>query len=248
MCSTVMLVSLAACGDNGSDTGSADGTDGGTNVSVSVAPGTEPADTVPATGEPLPAECSLPPVTVIAERVGSAPAGSATFEVVDVVALQIPIVPNPDSTITPADVTALAATTDLLGYSMIFGDQLIPDESAPFVLFGPVEDGKVRGFVSVFPSSTKPLAAGDVITDGLLEGLKFPLPTIGMDLQISTDDTNTYRNSVVGQVKVVALTADTLCLDIDLSWTVNQPTGNTLTIKGVFTGRLIERSTTLTLG
>ncbi len=238
----MVLVSLAACGDDGSDTGSADGTDGGTNATESVAPGTELA------GEPLPAECSRPPVTATVQREGNAPAGSATFEVVDAVALPIPIVPNPDSTIEPADVAELAATTDLLGYSIVFGDELIPDESAMFVGYEPVEDGKLRALVSVFPSSAIPLAVGDVVTDGRAEGLSIPLPTIGMDLKTSEDDTNTYLNSVIGQVEVLAITADTVCLDIDLSWTLSQPEGNTLTIKGVFAGRLLDRSTAMTLG
>ena len=244
----MVLVSLAACGDDGSDTGSAVGTDGGTDVTGTVAPGTDPGGTEPAAGEPLPSECSLPPVTATVQREGSAPAGSATFEVVDAVALPIPIVPNPDSTIESAEVAKLAATTDLLGYSMIFGDESIPGEPAMIGGYEPVEDGKLRAFVTVIPSSAIPLAVGDVITDGQAEGLRIPYPTIGMDLKTSEDGTNTYRNSVVGQVEVLAITADAVCLDIDLSWALNQPEGNTLTIKGVFAGRLLDRSTALTLG
>ena len=71
---------------------------------------------------------------------------------------------------------------------------------------------------------------GDIVTDGRAEGLSIPLPTIGMDLKTSADETNTYLNSVVGQVEVLAITADAVCLDIDLSWALSQPEGNTLTI------------------
>lgn len=241
-CSTIVLVSLASCG-GGSSSESADSTSGSTDVTESVA-----TDTTPARTEPLPAECSLPPVTATVQREGSAPAGSATFEVVDAVALPIPIVPNPGSTIEPAKVAELAATTDLLGYSMILGDEPITGESATSVGYAPVADGKLRALVSVFPSSTTPLAVGDIVTDGRIEGLSFPLPTIGMDLKASGDGTNTYLNSVVGQVEVLAITADALCLDIDLSWPLSKPEGNTLTIKGVFAGRLLDRSTAMTLG
>ena len=242
-CSTIVLLSLASCGGGGSNSESADATNGGTKVAGGVAPDAEPA-----TAEPLPAECSLPPVTATVQREGSAPAGSANFEVVDAVALPIPIVPNPGSTIEPAKVAELAATTDLLGYAMILGDESITGESAVSVGYDPVADGKLRALVSVYPSSATPLAVGDIVTDALTEGLSFPLPTIGMDLKTSEDGTNTYLNSVVGQVAVLAITTDTLCLDIDLSWTLNQPEGNTLTIKGVFAGRLLDRSTAMTLG
>lgn len=131
---------------------------------------------------------------------------------------------------------------------MIFGDELIPDGSASFGGYEPEEDGKVRALVTVIPASAVPLAAGSVVTDGRAEGLSIPVPTIGMDLKTSADGTNTYRNSVVGQVEVLAVTADAICLDIDLSWTLNQPEGNTLTIKGVLAGRLLDRSTLVTLG
>lgn len=241
-CSMIALVSLAACG-GGSDSGSADATSGGTNVTRSVAP-----DTKPAAAASLPAECSLPPVTATVQREGGSPAGSATFEVVDAVALPIPIVPNPGSTIEPAKVAELAATTDLLGYAMVLGDESITGKSARSVGYDPVADGKLRALVSVYPSSATPLAAGDIVTDGRTEGLSVPLPTIGMDLKTSEDGTNTYLNSVVGQVEVLAITTDALCLDIDLSWTLSQPEGNTLTIKGVFAGRLLDRSTAMTLG
>jgi hypothetical protein len=68
-----------------------------------------------------------------------------------------------------------------------------------------------------------------------------------MDLQTSDDGTNAYLNSVVGQVEVLAITTDAVCLDVDLSWTLSQPEGNTLTIKGVITGRLLDRATGVTL-
>jgi hypothetical protein len=243
----VLLMSLVGCGDGGSDAGPANGTGDGARSTEDGAPGTDAGATDSTAGEPLPAECSLPPITVTVQREGSSPAGSATFEVLDAVALPIPIVPNPDSTLEPAAVAELAATTDLLGYSIVFGDEVIPDGSVSFGGYDPEEDGKVRALVTVIPASATPLATGSVVTDGRAEGLSIPVPTIGMDLQTSDDGTNAYLNSVVGQVEVLAITTDAVCLDVDLSWTLSQPEGNTLTIKGVITGRLLDRSTVVTL-
>jgi hypothetical protein len=247
MCSVLVLLSVGACGD-GSETGSGDGTDDGTEVDSSAALTTDPADSEPESGEALPTECALPPFTATVQREGSDPAGSDDFEVVDAVTLPIPIVPDPSSTVDAAETSELAATTDLLGYSMIFGDEPIRDATAGFGAYEPVEDGRLRAVVSVFPASSDPLVAGDVVTDGRIEGLSIPLPTIGMDLKTSEDDTNVYLDSVVGQVEVLAVTAGAVCLDIDLSWTLDQPDGNTLTIEGVVAGRLLDRATSLTLG
>jgi hypothetical protein len=246
MCSVLALVSLGACGD-GSEAGSADGTGDTTEGDSNRDPATEPADSESEVGEALPAECALAPFAATVQREGSDPAGSDDFEVVDAVTLPIPIVPDPSSTIDAAATRELAATTDLLGYSMIFGDEQIQDATAEFGGYEPVEDGKLRAMVSVFPASLAPLVAGDVVTDGRIEGLSAPLPTIGMDLKTSEDETNVYLNSVVGQVEVLAVNGGAICLDIDLSWTLSQPEDNTLTIEGVFAGRLLDRATSLTL-
>lgn len=196
----------------------------------------------------LPAACVLPPTSVEAARTGSSPAGGDAFEVADAVALPTPIVPNPDGALSREEMSARAASTDLFGYSLIFSNEPIADGSIEVDLFDDVPEGETLGTVTIFPAASEPLAAGDVVTDGATKGLSVPLPRIGADLRISTDDTNSYLDSPAGQVEVLALTADNLCLDVDLTWELNDPEGNVLTINGVLTGRLLSPSRFVTLG
>ena len=213
---------------------------------------TATTDTDTATTQPigagLPAECVLPPVTVRAQRVGPSPIGSDAFAVTDAVVVPIPIVPNPDGALSAEETKALAATTDLLGYSLVFADEEIEGAGSMFFQYEPSTAGKLRGLVSIFPAAGVPFVAGDVVVDGEVPGLSIPLPTIGMDLAAFEQSTNVYLGEPAGQVAVLGATDDALCLDVDLTWSVNDPADNTLTIRGVFTGRLLDRSTLVILG
>jgi len=240
----VALLALAACGDDG---------DGATNSQPGETAAT-PDTATPDTATPLPsgagllAECVLPPVTVMAQRVGPSPIGSDTFAVTDAVIIPVPIVPNPDGALSAEETKALAATTDLLGYSLVFADEEITGGGSMFFQFEPSTAGKLRGLVSIFPATGVPFVAGDVVVYGEVSGLSIPLPTMGMDFAEFEQDLNTYRGDPTGQVAVLGITDEALCLDVDLTWKVNDPADNTLTIRGVFTGRLLDRSTLVILG
>ena len=65
-------------------------------------------------GELLPDGCTLAPFTIEAQRAGTSPAGAAEFQVTDAIAVPIPIVPDPDSTLDASAKAELAMTTDRL--------------------------------------------------------------------------------------------------------------------------------------
>ena len=242
--SAAALLILVACGDDGNGgTGASPGDTADTAATTDTA-----AVTTQPTGAGLPAECVAPPVTVTAQRVGSSPLGSDTFGLIDAVVIPLPIVPNPDGAISAEETKTLAATTDLLGYSLVFADEEITGGGRMFFQFEPSAAGKLRGLVSIFPSAGMPLAAGDVVVYGEASGLSIPLPTFGADLVAFDQKLNTYLNDPAGQVAVLGITDDAVCLDVDLTWDVNNPDDNVLTIRGVFTGRLLDRSTVFILG
>jgi len=225
---------LAACG--GSDKGSSGG-----------AP--DAASTTEAPAGTLPAGCSLAPFTVVAQRDGEQPAGSATYGVVSAVALPVPLVPKSSVSATdPGAVMAAGATTDLLGYVIIFGDeQFGPESVSLFGGYGPEAAAHTRGDVAIFPNSTTPLAAGDVLTPGALDGLGLTttLFRVAMDFKATPDEVMSYMGDMRGTVTIVALTADAICLDIDLSWDYSDFSSaalGTLTLKGTFAATLTDRT------
>lgn len=209
------------------------------------------AQTLPSSTEPapsLPAECIPPPITVVAERDGSQPAGSAAFEVVSTAGLPVPLVPNADKSIPTDQVMARGAETDLLGYVMFFGDEAFTtDDISLFGGYEPDVAGKVRGAISVFPATTTPLVAGQTVTPGPagVPNLFTTLNTITLDVKVAPDEQTMYLNSIEGSVTILGLTATSICLDVDLSWqnagSGSHPDG-TLTVKGIFTADLAPRS------
>ena len=236
------LLILAACGDD------ADVGGGGTGPppeSTGIA-ATEATAGTQSGGAGLAAECVAPPVTVVAQRVGSLPIGSEAFEVTDAVVLPLPIVPNPDGALEAQEVKALGTTTDLLGYSLVFGDEEIG--GGQFLEYKPSGTGKLRGLVSIFPAAGVPFAQGDVVVNGEVAGLSIPLPTIGLDLAEFDQGTNMYLDAPTGQVTVLGITNDSVCLDLDLTWEMSDPADNSVTIRGVIAGRLLDRSTLFVLG
>jgi hypothetical protein len=230
----LLIVTLVACG-GGDD---ASGPDTAPGTVANTAPDTVP-DTVVAV--PLPVECVTAPYSIVFERTGSEPAGSPSFAVVDAVALPIPIVPDPDGTGDQSEALAEAATTDLLGYSLIVADEPIDD--GEIGLFGGYEpsEGRQRGFVSIFPSSPTPLAAGDVVVPGEPDELELftTINLVGLDLKAAPDENNSYLDQAEGSVTVLAITPQALCLDVDLVWATGD---GELTMRGVVTGRMLERS------
>lgn len=241
----VVLLALAACG--GSDKSGSSDTDSnaGDNSDDTVN-----NDTV--NDAPLPAECALAPYTVFVVRDGESPAGSETFEVVGAAAVQIPLVPDAEQVLTAEQSFQQGETTDLLGYGLLFGDEVFGvDDVSLFGGYTPEQAGKSRGVVSIYPSTTTPLAVGDVVTPGRMEdlGMFTTLNNLGMDFKAAPDEFMSYLNSIEGSVTVLGLNDEAICLDVDLRWQVSdfssEATG-TLTIQGIFTAPLAER--TLPLG
>lgn len=228
------LVALLAssCGDGGSKKNGARATD----------------DTKGSTDSALPAECVQPPLTVVAQRDGEQAAGSAEYAVASTVGLPIPLVPNKDGAIASADVLTKGAETDLLGYVLFFGDeQFGPTDVSMFGGYAPDTDGHSRGTVSIFPSTSTPLAAGDVLTPGVLDGLDMTttLFRVTMDFKATTDELTAYLGTIEGSVRIVALTATAICLDVDLAWEYSDfgsKALGSLTVKGIFTAALAPRT------
>jgi len=225
------MVLFAACGDDSKSGG----------ASATEAPAAS-----------LPAQCTPAPFTVTAIRDGEQAAGAEQFTVTDALAIQIPLVPNKSGQLSAEEVMAQQDTTDLLGYALMFADE--PIDPASVSLFGgwdPVGAGKVRGNVGIYPNSPTPFAVGDVITPGAIDGLDLTttLNRIGLDLKSEPGQINAYTGDPQGSVTILGLTADAICLDVDLTWDYSDfgsETLGTLTIKGVFTAVLGPRTLSLT--
>jgi len=233
-----LTVALTACGDSGKS-GNKGTKSNGTNGEVS--------------NTPLPAECTLPPFTAHVVRDGGVAAGSATYEVVGAAAVVIPLVPDKAQTLTYEQATQMGQDTNLVGYGLLFGDE--PFGVADVSLFGgyaPEAEGKSRGVVSIYPSTLTPLAVGDVVTPTPMDalGMFTTLNNLGMDFKAAPDEFMSYLNSITGSVTILGLTDQAICLNVDLSWDTSDlnssATGGTLTIRGIFTAPLAER--TLPLG
>ena len=233
---------LVSCGsdDKNGDGGAVDGSVDGT--------GEDGADDSGPVAT-LPAECQMPPYTVAAFRDGESLAGSEQFEVISAAAVEIPLVPNASGQLTIEQVLELQESTDLVGYAILFADEVI--EPGSVSLFGgwePVGAGNIRGNVGIYPNSTTPLAVGDVITPGIIDslGMTTSLKRIGMDLKVS-DERNSYLNDAVGSVTIIGLTDDAICFDVDLSWEYGGFSGaqGTLNIKGIFAAEIVTRTMSL---
>lgn len=221
------LVAIAACG------GPSKGSDGATEA-------------------PLPAECTTTPYTVHVVRDGGLAAGSETYEVIGAAALQIPLVPDKAQTLTYEQAIEMGETTDLIGYGLLFGDEPFGvDDVSLFGGYTPEAAGKSRGVVSIYPHTLQPLAVGDVITPQAMDalGMFTTLNNLGMDFKAAPEELMGYANSIRGSVTILGLNDQAICLDVDLSWDVSDfstSSSGTLTIQGVFTAPLTER--TLPLG
>ena len=244
---TIILLT-AACGGGGGK-----GAKGGAGPDDTFAyDGTAPGlDTTVAGGEStdaLPAECTPAPYTVTARRDGEKPAGAAEYGVVGTAALPIPLVPDATQVLTPAQATEQGATTDLLGYVVFFGDEAFgPADVSMFGGYAPTAEGHSRGAISIFPATSTPLAVGDVLTPGSLDGLQMltTLNRITLDFKATPDELTAYLASIEGQVTIVGLNSSSICLDVDLTWAYSDGGSTalgTLTVKGIFTAPLAERT------
>lgn len=228
-----------SCGDDSENTSS----------TVDASDTTTITETAPPTDESagLPAECVAAPFTVVALRDGELPAGSDAFGVIGTAALPIPLVPDKAGELSPAQVSEQGADTDLLGYVMFFGDEEFgPEAVSMFGGYAPTAAGASRGTISIFPKTATPIAVGDTLTPGALDGLEMvtTLQSVLMDFKATPDELTSYLNSIAGSVTVLGLTNGALCLDVDLTWEYSKGSTalGTLTVKGIFTAALAPRS------
>jgi len=205
------------------------------------------------TSEPqLPAECMSAPFTAHVVRDGEYAAGSTTYEVIGAAAVQIPLVPDKAQTLSFEESIQMGESTDLIGYGVLFGDEAFGvDDVSLFDGYTPEAAGKTRGVVSIYPHTLTPLAVGDVITSQPMDGLGMfsTINNLSMDFKTTPDEYSAYSNSIRGSVTILGLTDQAICLEVDLAWdasSVSTSATGTLTIKGIFTAPLTER--TLPLG
>lgn len=241
---TVVLLTAACGGGNKSGKGNANnnGNNNGTTAGLDTTVAAVDA------GPALPAQCTPAPYTVTALRDGSEPAGAAEYGVVGTAALPIPLVPDAAQALTPAQVSEQGDTTDLLGYVVFFGDEAFgPADVSMFGGYAPTAEGNSRGAISIFPATSTPLAVGDVLTPGSLDGLEMltTFNRITLDFKATPDELTSYLNSIEGQVTILGLNNRSICVEVDLSWGYTgggpDPDG-TLTVQGIFTAPLAERT------
>lgn len=172
----------------------------------------------------LPTECTEPPLTMRLEALGESPAGSADFEVTDAVARRVPIVPRPDGE-TAGDPEELAAaqeeatTTDLALYAIYLADFEIDRDELEGFGFGEVqpEPGGTIGTVNIVPTTMDGFATGDVADGGDIEyETTTTFGSLGVTVVGEEQDGFTAFDDVDGQVEILALDDDTICVDIDV--------------------------------
>ena len=200
----------------------------------------------------FPAQCTSTPYTVVAQRDGNQPAGSATYGVIGATALPIPLVPDKAQALAPERVRELGASTDLLGYVLFFGDESFGSgDVSLFGGYGPTLEGKSRGNIVIVPNSTAPLAAGDVLTAGSIEalGMLTTFNRVNIDFKATPTELTAYLDTIAGSVTILGLSDAAICLDVKLSWAYSDGSGvagGTLTFEGTFTAPLGERTTPFT--
>jgi hypothetical protein len=243
-------LTLAACGGGGGkgNGGNGNGASAGDTGAVQTTAATDGVgdDTS------LPAECTPAPYTVTAVRDGENPAGSTDFQVIGAAGLPIPLVPDKAQSLSYEQVSEQGADTDLLGYVVFFGDEAFgPADVSMFGGYAPTEAGKGRGAISIFPTSTTPLAVGDVLTPGPLTGLDMltTLNAISVDFKATPDELTAYLETIEGTVTILGLNRTSICVQADLHWGISgggPDADGGLTVKGIFTAPLAERTLAFT--
>jgi hypothetical protein len=175
------------------------------------------------------ARCEKPPVDVRLEQ-GDPPAGGAEFRATDGVARRVPIlVGREEPGRTPAELRRLerqAAKTKLALYQIYLADFRLPrrdvrgPSASAFFTPTPTAD-EVAATLSIVPTKPRGFKPGDVVTleDDLEYETTTTFSTVG--LGIITADGESASGEPSGQVKVLALDAREICVDVDFELTVD---------------------------
>ncbi|RMH84172.1 MAG: hypothetical protein D6683_01995, partial [Actinomyces sp.] len=220
----VALAALAAaCGSGSSDAGDAEGTPSSlpadADVDDAAGNGTASADAA----DSLPEGCSLPPVTLRLEAGGPAAAGGPAVTVSDAVAVRVPILPGADLVHSSRDeLIDAAGSTPLALYSLFLADF-------------PIDRSRLGGFTSLKPGPGQLLATLSIVPtspDGFHTG---DVADTAGDFAYETVTTFAETQLVVlggdhpgalaayddagGEVRILHLDEQVLCVDIDLTYT-----------------------------
>ncbi|MFN8018718.1 MAG: hypothetical protein U0P45_11405 [Acidimicrobiales bacterium] len=193
---------LAACGG---------GSSGGEAASTTEAPA-------------APAKCKAPPVTVDLEAKGDAPAGSSDFEVTDAVARRVAILPG-EMAFDPSALSNLeskASVTPLAAYSLYMADFRVPRTELTTGGLGVVSpgDGQTLAVLSMVPANEDGFIEGAVVQDGEL-GYESRSSMRPLQLTVLADGNATPQayTDVAGQVEILQLDDEHLCVDMDVTFT-----------------------------
>ena len=169
-----------------------------------------------------PGACKKPPVTMQVQAGGDQVAGSEQFKVTDAVTRRVAIVPKA-KTGTPAELAAAkkkAASTSLAYYSTYLANFPIERTALSGAGTGDVTppEGKTLGTVTFVPTTKDGFEEGDVAkaVPFLYETTSTLTPLVAVVRQ-GPDGTGQGFTEVKGQVRILYLTAKTICVGIDLT-------------------------------
>ena len=161
-----------------------------------------------------------PPLTMRLEAGGPA-LGGHKVEITDAVARRVPILPKAKAT-TPSEQAALAeqaGKTDLAAYSLYLSDFDIDRTELTGSGFGMITppEGKTVGVLSIVPPKKQGLKAGDTIAnDPIAYATTTTFAPVQLTVATSEDQTPRAYTDVKGQVEVLAVDDDQICLAIDV--------------------------------
>jgi hypothetical protein len=210
------FLGLAACGDDGGGTGA----EAPADDEAGEGSGDGRGDAVD-----LPDECAEPPLTMALEGFGEEPAGSSDFEVTDAVVRRVPILTGVEGTTADpaelAELEARAAESPIALYSLYVADFEIDRSVLEGFGFGEVTPppGGTVGTITIVAPNEDGLTTGDVV-DGDTEIAYEATTTFAPLGLLVASDSRSGRDAytdVEGQVEVLALTDDVLCLGVDVT-------------------------------
>jgi hypothetical protein len=211
MLAGMLILGAMGCSDDDGASGPGDGADGGSEPTDDNdgGGGTAAAD--------LPEQCPTEtPFTVPVEGGENLPGiDGPEFQAAAAVASAQPIVPDPDGEMTPEEIEAVAADTDLVSYTIYVADFPLTDSLSSFGVRVP-DDGTLLGF-TVLPPTEAGLSVGDVVTGGTPEFESVTtFATLGVYYETGTaeDTPNLASDRLVdpGEAEVLHLDDEWICV------------------------------------
>lgn len=173
-------------------------------------------------------KCPTPPleITILPAPVGVT--GPAAFEVTDAVTRRVPIVPRPSGARIDAEeldqLREEAAETDLALYTMYLADFDVPRKELKGFGFGDVSapDGKTVAALTIVPTEKNGFEAGDVAEVAPFEyDATTTFAPLSLVVSSSGEQASYAYSDVEGKVKIRKLSERSICLDFDVTFTLN---------------------------